>query len=190
MGEHDRVRVTAAQRRRLQAIVRGGDDGGKARLRATVILMSADGHGGEQIAATLGVTRRTVTNIRTRWRQHRLAGLADRPRSGRPALASAAYRAELRRVVEQDPRSFGYAFARWTAPRLAAHLARVLSIRLSGSQVLRLLRRDDFVWRRTKRTLRNLQDPAEVAQAQTMLEGLKRRVFRGAVGTNSGSPTA
>lgn len=189
MGHDELIRVTAAQRRRLQAIVQGSVDDARARLRATVILMSAEGSGGELIARTLGVTRRTVTNTRTRWREHGLAGLSDRPRSGRPPLADASYRATLRRLVERDPRTLGYAFARWTAPRLGAHMATVSGVQLSTSQLLRLLHGQEFVWRRTKRTLRNLQDPAAIARAHRQLKRLKRGLSRPIARTNSGTAT-
>lgn len=183
------VRVTALQRRRLQAIVRSTDASPRARQRATVILMSAEDMGGEEIARTLGVTRRTVTNIRTRWRLRGLPGLQDRPRSGRPPLADEAYRTELRRVVELDPRSLGYAFVRWTAPRLSAHLAKRSGVHLSTSQLFRLLHGQRFVWRRTKRTLRNLQDAAAVAQTQDLLARLKKKPLRRMRPSNSGSAT-
>lgn len=189
MGTDDPVRVTASQRRRLQAIVQGATDSARARLRATVILMSVEGSGGELIARTLGVTGRTVSATRTRWRERGLAGLHDRPRSGRPPLADASYRATLRRVVARDPRTLGYAFVRWTAPRLGAYMATVSGVRLSTSHLLRVLHGQNFVWRRTKRTLRNLQDPAAIARTHRLLKGLKRGLSRPTPRTNSGTAT-
>ena len=158
-------------------------------MRATALLMSARGVGGEEIAATLGVTRRTVTNIRARWAELGLAGLSDRPRAGRPPRAGKAYRAALRRTVRRDPRKLGYAFTRWTAPRLAAHLARQMGVPLTAKRVAALLREEGFVWRRTKRTLRNLQDPVEVERTRRLLARLKRGPSRRAPGSSCGSAT-
>ncbi|MDB4929020.1 MAG: helix-turn-helix protein [Myxococcaceae bacterium] len=189
MSNEGTIRVTAAQRRRLQAIVQGAAGSARVRLRATVILLSAEGTGGEQIARALGITRRTVTNTRARWRERGLAGLAEGARSGRPPLATASYRAKLRATVECDPRTLGYAFTRWTAPRLAAYLAKVTGVHLSTPRLLRVLHREKFVWRRTKRTLRNLQEPSEIASTHRLLKRLKKGLSSSAVTSNSGTAT-
>jgi transposase len=184
------VHLTSAQRQRLQDLLGQPNASPRVQVRVATLLMSARGVGGEEIARTLGITRRTVSNIRARWNTRGLRGLADRPRSGRPARADAAYRAALRHTVRRDPRTFGYAFTRWTAPRLAAHLARQTGIALSAPRVAALLRAADFVWRRTKLTLRNLQDADEVARARRMLLRLKKGRAHPAPGSSCGSAMA
>lgn len=53
--------------------------------RARIVLASADGHGGDDICAMLGVSRPTVSRWLDRYDAEGAAGLAmDRPRSGRP----------------------------------------------------------------------------------------------------------
>jgi transposase len=183
------IRLTAAQRRRMQELLRQPGDSPRVHLRITALLMSARGTGGEQIALTLGVTRRTITNIRARWNERGMSSLLDRPRTGRPAQAGATYRAALRRTVQRDPRKLGYAFARWTAPRLAAHLATQTGVSLSPPRVAALLRKEGFVWRRTKRTLRNLQDRTEVERARQRLLRVKRGPSRPELSSSCGSAT-
>lgn len=190
MTSEPAIELTTAQRRRLQALLRDPGTTSRVHVRATVVLMTARGVSGEEIAGTLGITRRTVTNIRARWRAQGLRGLADRTRSGRPPRADAAYRRALRDAVGRDPRAFGYAFTRWTAPRLAAHLATRTGVTLSAAWVAALLRADDFVWRRTRHTLRNLQDPAAIARATRQLQRAKRGRSRRDAGTSCGSATA
>jgi transposase len=109
-------------------------------VRALIVLMSAAGQSGEQIAATLGITRRTVTNARARWRRNPRTGLQEGRHSGRPPRANAEYLARLYSVVERDPREFGFAFTRWTAPRHATYLARETGVRMSPVWVEELLR--------------------------------------------------
>jgi transposase len=53
-------------------------------LRARIVLAAAEGLGNDQIAAALSVGRDVVTLWRKRFFYERLAGLDERPRSGRP----------------------------------------------------------------------------------------------------------
>lgn len=96
------VALSSAQRQRLQALIRAPDTAPRVRLRATIVLMSARGTGGEEIAQTLGITRRTVTNIRARWRAQGLRGLSDRPHPGRPPSADVGDR-EGCEALGEDP---------------------------------------------------------------------------------------
>ncbi len=68
------ISLSSAQRQRLQALIRASDTSPRVRVRATVLLLSARGTGGAEIAETLGITRRTVTNTRARWREGGLRG--------------------------------------------------------------------------------------------------------------------
>ncbi|WP_227026862.1 helix-turn-helix domain-containing protein [Corallococcus soli] len=130
---------------------------GRERLRALVVLLSAEGHSASHIALTLGLAERTVHQCRRRWRQGGLASLTDAPRSGRPARADAAYERLLEKTVQRDPRRLGYAFARWTAPHLAEYLRQHTGTALSPRWVRGLLKARGFVWRQAKRTTRYLQ---------------------------------
>lgn len=53
-------------------------------IRAKMILLAAAGLGNDQIADKLDVPRKSVSGWRKRFHEDRLAGLEDRPRSGRP----------------------------------------------------------------------------------------------------------
>jgi transposase len=59
-------------------------------FRARIVLrcLRADAPRNEEVAAELGCTPETVSTWRRRFHRHRLAGLADLPRSGRPATFS------------------------------------------------------------------------------------------------------
>jgi transposase len=59
-------------------------------FRARLILRCAHAEPptNQQVAADLGCACDTVSKWRRRFRKHRLAGLSDRPRSGRPAAFS------------------------------------------------------------------------------------------------------
>lgn len=104
---------------------------------------------------------RTVHECRRRWRHSGLEGLKDAPRPGRPPRADAAYIHLLVSAAQKDPRQLGFAFTRWTAPRLAEYLRRQTGVELSADWVGELLRTHGFVWRRAKRTTRHLANRRE-----------------------------
>lgn len=53
-------------------------------VRAKIILLAADGLSNKQIAERLDVPRQIVSKWRKRFHEHRMAGMEDAPRSGRP----------------------------------------------------------------------------------------------------------
>jgi DNA-binding CsgD family transcriptional regulator len=53
-------------------------------VRAQMILLSAEGLGNDEIAERLNTRREVVSQWRGRFFKERLAGLDERPRSGRP----------------------------------------------------------------------------------------------------------
>ncbi|MEG4878570.1 helix-turn-helix domain-containing protein [Microcoleus sp. CZ3-B2] len=42
-------------------------------------------------------------------------------------------------TIDKAPEEYGYEFGRWTAARLAIYLEKVTGIKLSGSQISRIL---------------------------------------------------
>jgi transposase len=125
------LKLTPTERKRLLRVLRQQGEGGMA-LRAAIILWSAQGQSAASIAQALGVTPRTVYGWRQRWRALGLEGLADAPRSGRPARVDAEYLELLVRTAETDPHQLGFAFARWTCARLAAYLQERTGLQVSA----------------------------------------------------------
>lgn len=161
----------------------------KVRDRITALLMLASGMLISEVMDLLSISRATLANWRNRWMKHRFFGLTDAPRSGRPPEVTAKYIALLVKVVERDPRDLGYAFTRWTAPRLAQYMGEEMGIWVSPPWVTEILRMHGFVWRRTKRTIRNLQNRFATKRAQKALRRLKKGLSIRTPITNSGLPT-
>ncbi|RKH92730.1 helix-turn-helix domain-containing protein [Corallococcus sp. AB030] len=151
------VRLTAGQRRLLTGLLRRGGQQGVA-LRAAALLLSAEGQSATQVGRTLGVTPRAVYAWRRRWRQEGVQALEARAHPGRPSRLTPAAVELLLKDVESNPREQGYAFARWTCARLAAHLQQHAGVSISPDWVGEVLRRHGFAWRRTKLTLKGLAD--------------------------------
>ena len=78
------ITLTKQDRRKLEA--RAGRPTAEQRqaLRARIVLAAAGGQSNRRIAARLGVVPNTVCKWRKRFAEQGLAGLEDRPRSGRP----------------------------------------------------------------------------------------------------------
>jgi len=110
----------------------------------------------------------------TAGKENGLEGLANRPKSGRPPKADEAYMKLLEQVIEQDPQELGYAFSIWTAGRLRMHMQKETGIELGQTQFRALLQENDFVYRRPKHDLTNLQDASERQAAEEWLEELKK----------------
>jgi Helix-turn-helix domain len=81
-----RIFLSDDERRQLEAKARSYTSPYWEVVRARIVLYAADGLGNDEIAARLDTPRQVVSKWRKRLYQHRLAGLADLPRGGRPAV--------------------------------------------------------------------------------------------------------
>src|SRR5690554_6982931 len=69
--------------------------------RAQIVLGSADGLSGYELSDKLGISRPTVQRWLDRYQAHGVAGLEDRPRSGRPKRITPEVEAEvIRKTLE------------------------------------------------------------------------------------------
>jgi transposase len=78
------IELSAAERARLTAVTRRSTAAVGLVRRVRIVLLAADLMPLDQIARTLGIDRTTVRPWLDRYRADGLAGLQDRPRSGRP----------------------------------------------------------------------------------------------------------
>ena len=82
------ISLTNAERRELQARVRRYTSPYRDVIRAKIVLLAATGLGNDEIGARLDTPRQIVSKWRQRFHRHRLAGLEEEPRGGRPARFS------------------------------------------------------------------------------------------------------
>jgi hypothetical protein len=78
------VELTPTERRELEARGRRYTSPYFLVFRAKIVLLAAGGLTNDEIAARLDTTRQIVSKWRKRFVLERLAGLEDRPRTGRP----------------------------------------------------------------------------------------------------------
>jgi transposase len=79
-----RIELTSEERDALERRVRRQTATKREVFRAEIVLLAATGLRNDEIAGRLGTVRETVSRWRKRFFEQREAGLADRPRSGRP----------------------------------------------------------------------------------------------------------
>lgn len=154
------ITLTAKQRRTLQGLVARASASAGVVRRVHVVLWSADGVSGAEIAARLGLSAEAVSRIRRRFRDTGVAGLATRPKAGRKDHAVPAATGE--RVVElaMSPPPAGR--SRWTTRLLGK------AVGLTSGCVSDLLRRNDLKPHLT-RTYKVSRDPAFVAKVHDVV---------------------
>ena len=93
----------------------------EARLveRARIIIQCLQGEPVSRIAQDLKVRPNTVIDWRRRFEREGLAGLTDRPRSGKPRQYGVDFRKKVLAVLEEPPPK-GQAV--WDGPAIAGHL--------------------------------------------------------------------
>ena len=122
MAHSHRVRTTRKQQQTLEALVaRASAPAGLVR-RARVILLSADGLGGAEIAARLDLSPEAVSRIRRRFVQEGVDGLSDRPKTGRRDHAVPPDTVEQIVQLALSPPPAGR--SRWTTRLLGAVVGR------------------------------------------------------------------
>jgi transposase len=80
--------LTDDERAQLEAWTRRRTSAQALALRSRIVLRAADGLTNTEVAGELGLRRGTVARWRARFVEHRLDGLVDEPRPGRPRTVS------------------------------------------------------------------------------------------------------
>lgn len=143
--------LAEAERQELKRLARR--EVGRVSERMRAVLLSGRGYSVPEIARIFECDEATVREWIRRFEAEGLAGLRDRPKSGRRPRATPAARARLRRLVTAERPAQGT----WTVVLLQVHLVVLTGVRLSRTTVRRVLHALGFRWRRPKLGL--LTDP-------------------------------
>jgi putative transposase len=150
------------------------DSRAEVRQRATVIRLLHLGHKPSEVAEQQMVSAPTIYNWHKLWREQGIEGLANKPKTGRPAKATEAYCQKLEEMLAKEPAEYGYRFAIWTSDRLRAHLEKETGILLSESRFRALLKKRGYRYRRPKHDLSHLQDKKAKKKAEKLLDEMKK----------------
>src|ERR1051325_11355344 len=130
------IHLPPAEADRLEAHFRSTDDR-LLRDRLQIVRLAHRGRPRQDIAADLGVHRKTVTRWLHAYRTDGLDGLQPKKAQGRPAKIPPALADEVRRWVIEGPAKQGLDRANWTHEELADHLRKTKGIQTSRSAVQR-----------------------------------------------------
>ena len=123
LSDEERVQLEAWERRRKSAQALAE--------RARIVLTAAEGLNNSEVAERLGIHRETVRKWRSRFVEHRLDGLLDEPRPGRPRTVTDAQVEEvIVKTLESTPKDATH----WSTRSMAAEVG------LSQSAVSRIWR--------------------------------------------------
>ena len=142
----------------------------RARSRAHSLLLSAAGTPIQTIAKTYQVHRVTVSAWITKWERHGAPSLHDHPRSGRPPTLTPDAQELAKHYSKEEPRSL---------KQVVERFANKTGKRLSISSLKRLAKKARLRWKRVRKSLKRLRDPAACAQCQRALEALQTQEDQG-----------
>ena len=126
----------------------------ETRLRYQMVLLAHQGKAAPEIARLTLRGADTVVRVLHRYTSGGLAAVPYRVGPGPSPTVTAAWRAELVRVIEVDPRSVRVPSAVWTTRLLAAYLAGATGVAVSLETVRRHLHAADYVCKRPTWTLK------------------------------------
>ncbi len=115
--------------------------------RARIIQLASEGWRAPALAEHLRVAEKVVRLWLKRFNAEGLAGLADRPRSGRPATYTPEQIGEVIATALSDPQALGQPFGSWTFVRLARSLNEERGLAIKHSRVHEVLQREGLRWR-------------------------------------------
>lgn len=125
------LELSAEERKELSRWTRRRSIGAAAKLRAQIVLRCASGLDNQDVAEELGVSRLTVGKWRRRFVEHRLDGLQDEGRSGRPRTVSDN---DIERIIDTTLHEKPRVGTHWTSTALAKRVG------VSSTAVLRAWR--------------------------------------------------
>lgn len=136
MANHSRpIVLEQDERAELERLQRSPSVPAGLARRARVVLLMADDISGAEIARMTGYTVVQVSRLRRRFAEERLAGIEDKPRSGRPLRITARKRAQVVAMTLKPPPA---GITHWSSRDLAGEVG------VSHSTVHRIWRAHDL----------------------------------------------
>jgi transposase len=125
------IELSGDERAQLEAWTRRRTSAQALAQRSRVVLLAAEGRKNTEIAERLGISRATAAAWRARFAEHRLDGLLDEPRPGRPrTIGDEKVEEVIIKTLETTPKDATH----WSTRSMAREVG------LTQSAVLRIWR--------------------------------------------------
>jgi len=148
------------------------DTSPRARARAHSLLLSSHGLTIKEITKIYPVDRDTVSTWIRKWEHDGPASLHDKPRSGRPPKLTPDEQTLAIAYIKDEPRSL---------KQVVERLTQKTAKRFSISSLKRLAKRARLRWKRVRKSLKSLRDPAAFARCQRELAALQKQEDKGKI---------
>lgn len=127
--------------------------------RAKVIRLASQGLAVGQISHQLKLSEMTVGRWLKRFNATGVAGLADEPRSGRPATYTPTQVADVIATALTNPEDLKLPFASWTLDRLEQYLNDERQLAIKRSRIDEILQAEGLRWRQQEKWFGERVDP-------------------------------
>jgi transposase len=161
--------LTAQERQQLTQVEERGSDW-RERRRARTVLLLAEGGSLDGVAKQQKLHKETVANHRDAWLARGFIGLRDLPRSGAPRKLSETYQQVLCAWATAEA---------CTAPQLRDRLSEEHGVQVSVGVVQAALKEKNYVWKRTRHSLKKKRDEAKFRAAQVEIDELLEKTKLG-----------
>ena len=121
-----KIALSYPERTHLEAVVRKATASQRDAFRARIVLLAARGFNNTQIGQRLSCTRKTVRKWRNRYADSCRAGLADKPRPGRPRIYDETIRALVTAIACELPANRGLPLSRFSSADIHDQVAQEL----------------------------------------------------------------
>jgi transposase len=149
MGKRLQIQAHSAEERAaVERVARSRTAQARQVERAKVVLAALQGEGVGAIAQRFDLSPATVYLWLHRFERQGLAGLADKPRGGRPPTYTREQVSTIVATALTDPQALGQSFSSWTLDRLATYLADHAGITMKRSRLDELLLAEGLRWRK------------------------------------------
>ncbi len=148
------------QKQKLIKLLKESDEN-YVREKVLILLLINDGKTYGEISEFMEIAYTTVAYWSVHGDPDNLDSFLDKRSPGNFRKVTPEYEKTLIETIDKAPAEYGYEFGRWTAARLATYLEKVTGIKLSSSQISRILHKKKYVYIWAKYSLEDKQNPIE-----------------------------